>query len=122
PAREIPSTLQDLVMARLDRMEGGRETAQLAAGRAREFSYDLISAAANLGEAELEAELANLVAAQILYQKGRPPRRTYIFKHALLEDALYSVLVKGKRQQIHNRIACVLEERFPQTVETQSEL
>ncbi len=121
-AREIPSTLQDLVMARLDRMEGGRETAQLAAVLGREFSYDLVAAVAGLEETELEAELANLVAAQILYQKGRPPRRTYIFKHALLEDALYNVLVKGKRQQIHSRVADVLEERFPQTVETQPEL
>src|SRR5205823_3506874 len=60
--------------------------------------------------------------ADILYPKGRPPRCTYIFKHALLEDALYNALVKGKRQQLHRRIAEVLEARFPQTVETQPEL
>src|ERR1700730_253590 len=67
----------------------------------------------------LQAELAMLVQAEILYQKGRPPRCTYIFKHALLEDALYNALVKGKRQQFHRRVAEVLESRFPQTVATQ---
>jgi class 3 adenylate cyclase/predicted ATPase len=121
-AREIPSTLQDLVMARLDRMEGGRETAQLAAVLGREFGYDLLSAVATVDDAALQADLASLVKAQILYQKGRPPRCTYIFKHALLEDALYNALVKGKRQQFHNRIVDVLEERFPETALTQPDL
>ena len=75
-----------------------------------------------MDEPTLQAELAKLVQAEILYQKGRPPRCTYIFKHALLEDALYNALVKGKRQQFHRRIAEVLEARFPQTAETQPEL
>ena len=121
-AREIPATLQDLVMARLDRMEGDREVAQLAAVLGREFSYELLAAVANVDEPTLQAELAKLVQAEILYPKGRPPRCTYIFKHALLEDALYNALVKGKRQQFHRRIAEVLEARFPQTAETQPEL
>ena len=120
--REIPATLQDLVMARLDRMEGEREVAQLAAALGREFSHELLAAVAGLDEPTLQAELAKLVQAEILYPKGRPPRCTYIFKHALLEDALYNALVKGKRQQFHRRIAEVLEARFPQTVETQPEL
>jgi serine/threonine protein kinase/predicted ATPase len=122
PAREIPTTLQDLVTARLDRMEGEREVAQLCAVLGREFSHDLLAAAADLDEAALQAELAKLAQAEILYQKGRPPRCSYIFKHALLEDALYNALVKGKRQQLHRRVAEVLEARFPQTVETQPEL
>ena len=122
PAHEIPATLQDLVMARLDRMEGDREVAQLAAVLGREFSYELLAAVAAVDEPTLQAELAKLVQAEILYPKGRPPRCTYIFKHALLEDALYNALVKGKRQQFHRRIAEVLEARFPQTVETQPEL
>jgi predicted ATPase/energy-coupling factor transporter ATP-binding protein EcfA2 len=122
PAREIPSTLQDLVMARLDRMEGCRELAQLGAVLGREFSYDLLSAVATVDESELQAELASLVKAQIVYQKGRPPQCTYIFKHALLEDALYNALVKGKRQQCHQRIVETLEERFPETPLTQPEL
>ena len=109
-------------MARLDRMEGEREVAQLAAVLGREFSHELLAAVAALDEATLQAELAKLAQAEILYPKGRPPRCTYIFKHALLEDALYNALVKGKRQQFHRRIAEVLEARFPQTVETQPEL
>jgi class 3 adenylate cyclase/tetratricopeptide (TPR) repeat protein len=122
PAHEIPATLQDLVMARLDRMEGGREIAQLAAVLGREFGYELLSTVATVDESALQSELAKLVQAEILYQKGRPPRSTYTFKHALLEDALYNALVKGRRQQFHRRIAEVLEARFPQTIETRPEL
>ncbi len=88
PAREIPATLQDLVMARLDRMVGDQEVAQIAAVLGREFSYELLAAVAAHDEATLRAELAELVQAEILYPKGQPPRCTYIFKHALLEDAL----------------------------------
>jgi serine/threonine protein kinase/predicted ATPase len=120
--REIPASLQDLVTARLDRMESEREVAQLAATLGHEFSYELLAAVAALDEAPLQAELAKLVKAEILYSKGRPPRCTYHFKHALLEDALYNALVKGKRQQLHRRIAEVLEARFPQTSLTQPEL
>ena len=121
-AREIPATLQDLVMARLERLEGDREVAQLAATLGREFSYDLLEAVTTLDEPTLQAELAKLVQAEILHPKGRPPRCTYLFKHALLQDALYNALVKGKRQQFHRRIAEVLEAQFPQTAETQPEL
>jgi serine/threonine protein kinase/predicted ATPase len=121
-AHEIPATLQDLVMARLDRMEGERELAQLAATLGREFSYELLAAVATVDEATLQTELTRLVQAEILYPKGRPPRCTYLFKHALLQDALYNALVKGKRQQFHRRIGEVLEEQFPQTTETQPEL
>ncbi len=122
PPREIPSTLQDLVMARLDRMEVGRELAQFASVLGREFSYEMLSAVATVDEPTLQAELAHLVQAEIVFQKGRPPRCTYTFKHALLEDALYNSLVKGKRTESHRRIAEVLEAQFPQTVETQPEL
>src|SRR5262249_42586478 len=122
PAHEIPSTLQDLVMARLDRMADERDLAQLAATLGREFSYDVLAAVASLDEPALQAELAKLVQSEILYSKGPLPRCTYIFKHALLEDALYNALVKSKRQQFHRRIAAALEERFPQTTETQPQL
>jgi serine/threonine protein kinase/tetratricopeptide (TPR) repeat protein len=120
--REIPATLQDLMMVRLDRMEDERELAQLAATLGREFSHELLAAVATLDEPSLQGELAKLVQAEILYPKGRPPRCSYVFKHALLEDALYNALVKGKRQQFHRRIAEVLEAQFPQTAETQPEL
>ena len=120
--REIPATLQDLIMARLDRMEGDREVAQLAAMLGREFSYELLAAAATLDEQALQGELAKLVRAEILYPKGRLPRCSYLFKHALLEDALYNSLVKGKKQQLHRRVAEVLEAQFPHTVETRPEM
>jgi serine/threonine protein kinase/predicted ATPase len=118
----IPSTLQDLVMARLDRLDGGRDLAQLAAVLGREFTYELLAAVADVDEPTLQTELAQLAQAEILYPKGRPPRCTYIFKHALLEDALYSALVKSARQKFHHRIGEVLESQFPQTAETQPEL
>lgn len=121
-AREIPATLQDLIMARLDRMDGDRELAQLAATLGREFSYERIAAVAGVDETMLKTELAKLAHAEILFEKGKPPRSTYIFKHALLEDALYNALMKGKRQQFHKQIASVLESRFPQTAEMQPEL
>jgi class 3 adenylate cyclase/predicted ATPase len=120
--REIPATLQDLMMARLDRMEGEREVAQLAATLGREFPYELLAAVATIDEPTLQAELGKLVQAEILYSKGKLPRCSYIFKHALLEDAAYNSLVKGKRQQFHQRVAEVLETQFPQTVATQPEL
>jgi class 3 adenylate cyclase/tetratricopeptide (TPR) repeat protein len=121
-SREIPATLQDLVMARLDRMENERELAQLAATLGREFSHEMLAAVAAVDEPTLQAQLAKLVQGEILYAKGRRPQCNYIFKHALLEDALYNALVKGKRQQFHRRIAEVLEAQFPQTVLTQPEL
>ena len=101
PAHEIPATLQILMNARLDRMEGEQELAQLAATLGREFGHELLAAVANLDEAELHAELEKLVRAEILFQKGRPPACTYLFKHALLEDALYNSLVKNRRQEFH---------------------
>ena len=103
-------------------MEGERDVAQLAATLGREFSYELLAAVANVDEPTLQAELAKLVRAEILYPKGRVPRCPYIFKHALVEDALYNALMKGKRQQFHGRIAEALEARFPQTTATQPEL
>ncbi len=120
--REIPATLQDLIMARLDRIEGDRDVAQLAATLGREFNHELLAAVVNVDEPTLQAELAKLVQAEILYTKGRAPGCTYIFKHALVEDALYNALVKGKRQQFHGRIAEVLQARFPLTVQSQPEL
>jgi predicted ATPase len=109
-------------MARLDRLDGDRELAQLAAVLGREFSYELLLAVASLNENVLQEELAKLVEAEILYLKGRPPHCTYTFKHALLEDALYNALIKSSRHKFHQRIGEVLEESFPQTVETRPEL
>ena len=94
----------------------------MAATLGREFSYELLAAVASMDDATLKSELNKLVQAEILYEKSRSPRAIYIFKHALLEDALYNALVKSKRQQFHGRIAQALEARFPQIAETQPEL
>ena len=99
-----------------------KEVAQLGAVLGREFAYELLQAIAPQDEDTLQAGLAQLVAAELLYQRGRPPRARYIFKHALIQDAAYASLLKSTRQQVHQQIAQVLEARFPALVETQPEL
>jgi len=119
--REIPSSLQDLVVSRLDRMTGERDVVQIAAVLGREFSYELLAAVAQLDEPTLQSELSKLVVAELLYPKGQPPRCDYLFKHALLQDAAYASLVKVRRQQHHRRVADVLEAQFPQSIDAQPE-
>ena len=118
----IPDTLQDALMARLDQLNTAKEVAQLGAVLGREFAYELLQAIAPQDEDTLQAGLAQLVAAELLYQRGRPPRARYIFKHALIQDAAYASLLKSTRQQVHQQIAQVFEARFPALVETQPEL
>jgi class 3 adenylate cyclase/predicted ATPase len=118
----IPATLQDSLMARLDRLGAARDVAQLGAVVGREFAYDVLQALAPLDETTLQARLAQLVEAELLYQRGRPPRARYVFKHALIQDAAYASLLKSTRQQVHQQIAQVFEARFPAIVETQPEL
>jgi predicted ATPase len=118
----IPTTLHDSLMARLDRLGPAKEVAQLGATLGREFSSELIQAVSSLDEAILQRELARLVDVEILFQRGLPPQTRYVFKHALIQDTAYQSLLKSTRQKYHNQIARVLEERFPETVETQPEL
>jgi predicted ATPase len=118
----IPETLQDSLMARLDRAPRLREVAQLGAVLGREFSYDMISALAGLEEDMLQSGLGQLVVDELLYQRGRPPRSRYLFKHALIQDAAYQSLLKRTRQQYHQRVAKLLEDRFPEVASTQPEL
>jgi class 3 adenylate cyclase/predicted ATPase len=118
----IPDTLQDALMARLDQLNTAKEVAQLGAVLGREFPYELLAAIAPQDEDTLQAGLAQLVAAELLYQRGRPPRARYIFKHALIQDAAYASLLKSTRQQVHQQMAQALEARFPALVETQPEL
>ena len=121
PPLAIPATLQDALMARLDRLAVVKEVAQLGAVLGREFAYALLRAVAPLEEGALQQALARLVEAELLYQRGLPPQATYLFKHALIQDAAYQSLLKSTRQQYHQRIAQVLEARFPETAETQPE-
>jgi class 3 adenylate cyclase/tetratricopeptide (TPR) repeat protein len=118
----IPATLQDSLMARLDQLNAAKDVAQLGAVLGREFSYEMLQALGVIEEATLQDGLAQLVEAELLYQRGRPPRAHYIFKHALIQDAAYQSLLKSTRQQVHQRMVQVVEKRFPETVETQPEL
>jgi len=96
--------------------------AQLGAAIGRTFTYDLVQAVAPLNEATLQEALAQLVEAELVVQRGMPPQATYTFKHALIQDAAHQSLLRGTRQQYHQRIAQILTERFPEAAETQPEL
>jgi predicted ATPase/class 3 adenylate cyclase len=118
----IPVTLQDSLMARLDRLVTAKAVAQYAAVIGRQFAYALLQAVSPVDEAMLQHELGRLVEAEIIYQRGVLPQATYLFKHALLQDTAYQSLLKSTRQQYHQRIAQALEAQFPETVEMQPEL
>jgi class 3 adenylate cyclase/predicted ATPase len=118
----IPSTLHDSLMARLDRLGPAKEVAQVGAVLGREFSYDLLHAVSPIDEEGLQHGLKQLVEAGLVYQRGVLPQAHYLFKHALIQDTAYQSLLKSRRQQLHNQVAQVLEEQFPQTIETQPEL
>jgi tetratricopeptide (TPR) repeat protein len=122
PALAIPATLQDSLMARLDRLSTVKAVAQLGATLGRQFAYDLLQAIAPMDEGTLQQGLRQLVEAELLYQRGLPPQATYLFKHALIQDTAYQSLLKSTRQHYHQRIAQVLEARFADVVETQPEL
>src|SRR5712691_3574654 len=113
----IPDTLHDSLMARLDQLKTAKEIAQLGAVLGREFSYEMLQAIASQDHEALQAGLVQLVEAELLYQRGRPPRARYVFKHALIQDAAYASLLRSTRQQIHRRVASVLEARFPDRLE-----
>ena len=121
-ALAIPTTLQDRLMARLDRLEASKGIAQLGATIGRQFSYEVLHAVAQVDETTLQRALRRLVDAELVYQRGVPPHATYTFKHALIQDIAYQSLLKSARQQYHRRMAQVLEARFPEIVEAQPAL
>jgi predicted ATPase len=118
----IPDTLQESLMARLDQLNMAKDIAQLGAVLGREFPYDMIQALSPMQEQPLREGLGQLVAAELLYQRGRPPRATYIFKHALIQDAAYASLLRSTRRHIHQQVAQLLESDFPDVVNAQPEL
>ena len=122
PPLAIPTTLHDSLMARLDRLAMVKAMAQFGATLGREFSYALLRAVAPWDEATLRRGLQQLVEAEFLYQQGLPPQATYLFKHALIQDAAYQSLLRSTRQQHHRHIAQVLEGHFPDLCKTQPEL
>jgi class 3 adenylate cyclase/predicted ATPase len=122
PPLAIPATLRDSLMARLDRLASVKELAQIGAAIGRDFSHALLTAVADQPERELQAALGQLVASELVFRRGTPPATIYSFKHALVQDAAYGTLLKSRRQQLHARIARVLEEQFPETATAQPEL
>lgn len=118
----IPASLQDSFTARLDRLGRAKRLAQLGALLGRDFPYELIAAVADTDQAELDAGLDELVARDIVHRDGVPPRATFTFHHALLQDAAAASMLRQRRREEHARIARVLQDRFPETVEDQPDL
>jgi len=122
PPLAIPTTLQDSLMARLDRLASVRHVAQIGAAIGREFPYSILRTVSRLSESELGAALARLVASELIFQRGTPPEAVYVFKHALVQDAAHGSLLRSSRQQLHAQIADALETHFPELIDSQPEL
>ncbi|MCZ6887682.1 MAG: AAA family ATPase [Gammaproteobacteria bacterium] len=119
PELAIPMTLRDSLSARLDRLGRAKEVAQLASVLGREFSYDVLTVVSPLQPVELDRALDELVDAGLLYQRGMPPLATYIFKHALIQEAAHQSLLKRRRREYNALVATALEEHFPRRVESE---
>jgi class 3 adenylate cyclase/predicted ATPase len=115
PSFAIPSTLQDSLMARLDHLAPVREVAQIGSAIGREFSHELLAAVVDLSGGELAGAMSQLAAAGLVFRCGAPTHPSYVFKHALVQDAAYSSLLIARRKQLHGRIAQILVDRFPET-------
>ena len=121
PALAVPASLHASLMARLDRLGPAKEVAQIGAAIGRQFSYALLASLVRQREAELASALDRLIAAGLLFRQGEPPHATYLFKHALVQDTAYGTLLRTQRQELHARIAEVLEQKFQEIVERQPE-
>jgi len=122
-AQSVPATLHASLMARLDRLgPAAKEIAQIGAVLGREFAYELIEPVAQRPGRELQAALGQLSDAGLLFCRGTAPHASYLFKHALVQDAAYSTLLRGRRQELHARVAAALEGHFADLVERQPEL
>jgi class 3 adenylate cyclase/predicted ATPase len=122
PTLTVPASLHASLMARLDRLGPAKEVAQIAAAIGREFSHALLATVVRKPMAELSSALDRLVAAGLLFCQGVPPHATYLFKHALVQDAAYGTLLRESRRALHAHIAETLESQFPEIAESQPEL
>ncbi|SEP24273.1 Transcriptional regulatory protein, C terminal [Rhodospirillales bacterium URHD0017] len=118
----VPTTLQASLSARLDRLGPGKDVAVIGAAIGREFSHELVAAVSPLAPEDLDAALERLVASGLVYRRGMPPDTTYLFKHALVQDAAYAVMLRSRRRQLHASVAKVLVEQFPALAESQPEV
>ena len=121
PSLAIPSTLQDSLMARLDRLAPVKEVAQIGACIGRVFHHRLLAAVTGYDDARLEGILQQLEKSELVFRRGVPPEATYTFKHALVQDTAYQSLLKSRRQQIHAIIASELEAQFREIAEAEPE-
>jgi len=122
PAIAVPETLRDSLIARLDRLGMVKEIAQLGATIGREFDYELLAAVSARAERSLQTALQNLLDHEVIRQRGTLPEAVYTFKHALIQEAAYTSLLRSQRQTLHTRIATVLEDRFTATAQARPEL
>ncbi|MET3967684.1 MULTISPECIES: adenylate/guanylate cyclase domain-containing protein [unclassified Bradyrhizobium] len=122
PRLAIPTSLHASLLARLDRLAPVRELAQIGAALGRSFSHELISAVAAMPQQQVDGALTQLVRAELVFQRGIPPDAEYTFKHALVQDAAYSTMLRGRRQHIHARVATTLESQFPEIAAAQPQL
>ncbi len=122
PDLAIPDTLRGLLMAKLDRLDTAKPVAQIAAVIGREFSLDLLGAMAPIDKRQLNDELDRIVEADLAYQRDLPPHATYVFRHALVQDAAYESLLKSKRKEYHRKAAIALEEQFPERLAIEPEI
>ena len=122
PSVAVPASLHASLMARLDRLGSAKEVAQIGAVIGREFPHALIAAVARKAEPELRSALDRLIEAGLLFRQGVPPHATYLFKHALVQDAAYGTLLREPRRALHARIAETLESQFAEIAENQPEL
>ena len=122
PVVTVPASLQASLMSRLDRLGPAKHVAQVGAAIGREFPHMLLAALVHKPKAELDSDLERLIAAGLLFRQGIPPHASYLFKHALVQDAAYSTLLREPRRALHARIAEILESQFPEIAESQPEL
>jgi predicted ATPase len=122
PALLVPASLHASLMARLDRLGSAKEVAQIGAAIGRQLSHALLAAVVGKPEAELGSALDRIVAAGLLFRQGVPPQATYLFKHALVQDAAYGTLLREPRRALHARVAETLESQFVETAENQPEI
>jgi predicted ATPase len=118
----VPASLHASLMARLDRLGPAKEIAQIGSAIGREFSHAMLAAVVRKPERELQSALDRLNQAGLLFRQGVPPHASYLFKHALVQDAAYGTMLRSRRQHLHGEIASTLEEAFPEIVETQPEI
>lgn len=122
PALAVPASLHASLMARLDRLGSAKGVAQIGAALGREFSHPLLALVARLPEPVLAVALDRLIQSGLLSRQGAPPHATYLFKHALIQDAAYGTLLREPRRALHTRIAETIETQFPDIAESQQEL